>query len=198
MRWPESCVAITLSALRPSPQESGAPVKKHWLRIVLIAVAVLFVILLVLPFLINVNSYRPKIETDASSALGRQVTIGNMNLSLLSGTVTADNVAIADDPAFSKSPFVTAKSLKIGVELMPLIFSKQLKITEIVLEQPQITLLRAANGKWNYSSLGSSGEKKPEEAKPGATAGFRLRDRWCFCIPSVSLGRSAAMTATRC
>jgi AsmA protein len=144
--------------------------QKRWLRIVLIAVAVLFVIILVLPFLININSYRPQIEANASGALGRQVTIGNLSLSLFSGSVKADNVAIADDPAFSKSPFVTAKSLKIGVELLPLIFSKQLKITEILLEQPQITLLKAANGKWNYSSLGGATEKKPEEAKPGAAA----------------------------
>jgi hypothetical protein len=48
----------------------------------------------------NVNSYRPKIESEASSALGRQVTIGNLSLSLLTGSVEADNVAIADDPAF--------------------------------------------------------------------------------------------------
>jgi len=144
--------------------------QKRWLRIVLIAVAVIFVIILVLPLLINVNSYRPKIEADASSALGRQVTVGNLSLSIFSGTVEADNVAIADDPVFSKSPFVTAKSLKIGVELMPLIFSKELKITEIVLEQPQITLLNTANGKWNYSSLGGAAEKKPEEGKPGAAA----------------------------
>jgi len=150
--------------------------QKRWLRIVLIAVAVIFVILLILPLLINVNSYRPKIEADASSALGRQVTIGNLSLSLFSGSVEADNVAIADDPAFSKSPFVTAKSLKIGVEMMPLIFSKELKITEIDLEQPQITLLRAANGTWNYSTLGGASGKKPEEAKPsaGAAAGLSV------------------------
>jgi AsmA protein len=148
--------------------------KKRWLRNVLIAVAVLFVILLVLPLLININSYRPKIEADASSALGRQVKVGNLSLSLLSGSVRADNVAIADDPAFSKSPFVTAKSLKIGVELIPLIFSKELKITEVMLEQPQITLLKNASGVWNYSSLGGASEKKPEEAKSGAAAAAGL------------------------
>src|SRR3974390_3010285 len=144
--------------------------QKRWLRIVLIAVAVIFVILLILPLLINVNSYRPKIEAQATSALGRQVTVGNLSLSLFSGSVEANNVAIADDPAFGKSPFITAKSLKIGIELMPLIFSKSLKITKIELEQPQITLLRAGNGSWNYSSLGGASEKKPEEAKPGAAA----------------------------
>lgn len=148
--------------------------KKHWLRIVAIVIAVLVVIIIAVPFFINVNSYRPKIESDASSALGRQVTVGNLSLSLLSGSIEADNVAIADDPAFSKSAFVTAKSLKIGVELMPLIFSKEIKITEIVLEQPQVTLLKASNGTWNYSSLGGPSSKKTEGAKSNQAAPTNL------------------------
>jgi AsmA protein len=141
--------------------------KKPWLRIVAIVVAVLIVILIALPFLINVNSYRPKIESEATDALGRAVTIGNLSLHLFSGVVEADNVAIADDPAFGKSPFVTAQSLRIGVELLPLIFSRQIKITEIALEKPQITLLRTPKGTWNYSTLGGPSAKKTEEAKPG-------------------------------
>lgn len=140
---------------------------KRWLRVAAIIVAVLVVILIALPFLINVNSFRPKIESEASSALGRQVTLGNLSLSIFSGSVEANNIAIADDPAFSKSPFVTAQSLKIGVELMPLIFSKQLNVTAIILEQPQISLLRAANGTWNYSSLGGASAQKAEAPKAG-------------------------------
>ena len=141
--------------------------KKHWLRITLIAFAVFVLILIALPFLINVNAFRPKIESEASTALGRQVTIGNLSLSILSGHVEADSIAIADDPAFSKSPFITAQSLKIGVELMPLIFSRKVRVTEIVLEGPQITLLKAANGTWNFSSLGGPSTKKPAEPNAG-------------------------------
>jgi AsmA protein len=118
---------------------------KRSLRIGGIALAILILILVALPFLINVNRFRPKVESEASTALGRQVKVGNLSLSILSGSVGADNIAIADDPAFSKSPFVTAKSLKVGVELMPLLFSK-FNVTYITLEQPQITLLKAANG----------------------------------------------------
>jgi AsmA protein len=148
--------------------------KKRWLRVAAIIVAVFVVILIVLPFLINVNSFRPQIESQASSALGRQVTLGNLNLSIFSGSVEAKNVAIADDPAFSKSPFITAQSLKIGVELMPLIFSKQLNVTDIILEQPQISLLKAANGTWNYSSLGGASAKKTEAPKPGESANLSV------------------------
>jgi AsmA protein len=89
-------------------------------------------------------------------------------LSIFSGSLRADNITIADDPAFSKAPFVLAKSLKVGVELMPLIFSKQLNVTDITLEAPQITLLKTTNGKWNFSSIGgASAQKAPESAKSG-------------------------------
>jgi AsmA protein len=144
---------------------------KRILKIAAIAFAILFVILIALPLLINVNSFRPKIESELGSALGRQVTVGNLSLSILSGSVVADKIAIADDPAFGKPPFITAKSLKVGVELMPLIFSKQVNVTEIKLEEPEITLLKAANGKWNFSSVGGASAKKgPEEQKSRETS----------------------------
>jgi len=138
---------------------------KRYLRIGGIVLAVLVLILIALPLLINVNRFRPKVESEASAALGRQVTIGDLSLSLFSGSVGANNIAIADDPAFSKSPFVTAKSLKIGVEMMPLIFSKQLNVTEITLNEPEISLLKTTNGKWNFSRIGEASTKKqPENA----------------------------------
>ena len=104
-----------------------AVMNTRWVRITGIAVAVLLLMLIALPFLINVNSFRPKIESELTDAMGRPVTLGKLSLSLLSGKVGVDNVTIADDPAFSKSPFITAKSLEVGVELMPLIFSKTIE-----------------------------------------------------------------------
>jgi len=146
-----------------------AILKKRWFRITGIAIAILLVILLVLPFLINVNSYRPKIEAEAGNALGRQITIGNLSLSLLSGTVEAENITIMDDPAFSKSAFITANSLKVGIELWPLIFSKQLNVTGIELEHPEIKLLKASNGTWNFSSMGGSATKKTPSPEKGTS-----------------------------
>ena len=56
--------------------------KNRWLRITAIVFAVFLLVLIALPFLINVNSFRPKIESEASTALGRKVTLGNLKLSL--------------------------------------------------------------------------------------------------------------------
>ena len=144
--------------------------KKRWLRVAGIVVAAFFMLLVALPFLINVNSFRPKIESEATNALGRQVKLGDLSLSILSGTVGVENIIIADDPAFSKSSFVAAKSLKVGVELMPLIFSKQLNVTGIALNEPHITLLKAANGTWNFSSLGGAGAEKTTESNAQAAS----------------------------
>ena len=143
---------------------------KRWLYIIGIVLAVLLVIVIALPFFLNVNSFRPRVESELSNALGRQVTVGNLSLSILFGSLGADNIVIADDPAFSKSPFITAKSLRVGVELMPLIFSKQLNVTGIKVVQPQISLLKSARGTWNLSSIGNSTAKKGPEKESSGTA----------------------------
>jgi AsmA protein len=132
---------------------------KGKLRIILIVVGVLIVLVLVVPFLIPVNQFRPTIEEKASAALGRKVQLGNMSLSLISGSLSADNISIGDDPKFSSTPFLTAKSLNVGVEIMPLIFSKTLHVTGVTIDTPQVTLLHNAAGLWNYSSLGGSAAK---------------------------------------
>ncbi len=142
---------------------------KRILKILAIIVAVLIVIAIAIPFFIDANTFRPKLETELTDALGRQVKVGNLSLSLFSGSVSADDISIADDPAFSKSAFVQAKSLKVGVEMMPLIFSKTLNVTELTLNQPEISLVRSENGeKWNFSSLGGNNKSA---TKPAASSG---------------------------
>ena len=140
------------------------------LRITLAIVAALVVLLLVAPFLIPVNQFRPMIEEKASMALGRKVQLGNLSLSLFSGSLSAEDLSIGDDPKFSPSPFLTAKSLKVDVEIMPLIFSKTLNVTGIAIDSPQVTLLHNAAGQWNYSTLGGS-EAKSQQATKSTSSG---------------------------
>jgi len=142
---------------------------KRGLKILGITVGVLIVIVIAVPFFIDANAFRPKLEADLSTALGRQAKVGNLSFSLLSGSVTADDISIADDPVFSKTPFVQAKSLKVGVELVPLIFSKTLNATEITLNQPEISLVHSENGAtWNFSSLGNKSAPEAKAAAPTA------------------------------
>ncbi len=138
------------------------------LKILGILVVLIIALVIAIPFLIDANQFRPKLESELTDSLGRQVTVGNLKLTLLSGGVAADDIAIADDPAFSRSPFVQAKSLRVGVELKPLIFSRAVRVTGIELDQPEVRLLRSESGTWNFSSIGgSSGAKRsPKPAEP--------------------------------
>jgi AsmA protein len=151
---------------------------KRILRIVLILVAVLLVVVIAAPFLIPVDKFRPTIEEKASAALGRKVQLGNLSLSLLSGSLAAENLSVGDDPKFSKSPFLTAKSVKVGVEIMPLIFSRAVNVTGVAIENPEVTLLRNSAGVWNYSSLGGAAAKSEAGQKskraPGSSSPTEL------------------------
>ncbi|HEY1731684.1 MAG TPA: AsmA family protein [Terriglobales bacterium] len=138
-------------------------------KIVGIVVAVIIVLLLIIPFFINADSFRPMLQSKAQEALGRNVQIGKLDFSLFSGGLTADGITIADDPKFSNAPFITAKSLKVSVDVMPLIFSKELHVNSIKLEEPQVALISNAEGRWNYSSMGSNAaQPAPQTAQKPA------------------------------
>jgi AsmA protein len=148
---------------------------KKTLTIVGIIVAVLIVILIALPFVIDVNQFKPTIETNISDALGRKVQVGNISLALLSGGVSVDNVVISDDPSFSPSPFLQAKQVKVGVALLPLIFSKKLEVSSFTVTDPQVSLLRSPSGVWNFSTMGAGGSKtKSKDAS--APANFSVEE----------------------
>jgi AsmA protein len=140
-------------------------------------VALVLIVILILPSLIDANRYKPEIQTQLGTALGRNVQIGNISLSIFSGGVVVDDVSISDDPKFSSSPFLTAKELKVGVELMPLIFSKELKVDSITVTSPQVSLVRNNAGVWNYSSMGgtSKAAAKPADASKSSASGLSVQ-----------------------
>lgn len=142
---------------------------KKVLVVIGVIIVVLVVIVVAVPFFIDANQFRPRIETQLTDALGRQVKIGNLSLKLWRGQLGADNISIADDPAFSHNPFVQARALDISVEIMPLIFNRAVHVQSLALEQPQVALIRSANGTWNFSSIGQNKGKQPAQ-KQGAEA----------------------------
>jgi AsmA protein len=151
--------ATTKSAIHPTALEKAM---KRAIRIIAVIAVVLIVLLVAAPFLVPVDKFRPTIQEKASLALGRKVELGNLSLSLLSGSLSAENLSIGDDPKFGQSPFLTAQSLKVGVEIMPLIFSKTLNVTGITIQNPQVNLLHNPAGQWNYSTLGGAAARSEQ------------------------------------
>jgi len=141
---------------------------KKTLIIVAIVVAALIIIVIALPLFVDVNRFKPTLETDLANALGRKIEIGSIGLSILSGGITIDNVVISDDPSFSSSAFLQAKQLTAGVDLIPLIFAKKLQVRSFTVTEPQVALLRSPSGAWNYSTLGASKASAKAANAPGS------------------------------
>jgi len=135
---------------------------RRTLFIVLGSIVGLIVLIgLCIPLFLDADSFRNRIESTLSTSLGRKVTLGKLDLSVFSGSLVAENTSLADDPAFSTQPFMTVSKVKIGIEMIPLIISREIRITGFSLDSPKINLIRAANGTWNYSTIGSAQKNAP-------------------------------------
>jgi AsmA protein len=143
--------------------------QRRTLPIVLGSILALIVaVVLAIPLFLNADIFRNEIESTLSTSLGRNVSFGKLDLSVWSGSLVAQNATIADDPAFSTQPFLETGRVKIKSELLPLIFRHELHITGFTIDSPNVTLLRAANGVWNYSTLGNAA-KKPATSEHSST-----------------------------
>ena len=174
--------------------------KKKPLIIAAIVVVVILLILIITPFFIDADRFRPDIESALSDKLGRKVQIGHLSVSLFSGSLQADQISIADDPAYNSGAFLTAKSLAVGIDVMPLIFSRDLRVHALEFKEPQIELLRTAAGVWNFSTLGGTTAAKqtpandpPANATSGGLHSFTV-DTLKISDGSISFGRAGQPT----
>ena len=147
---------------------------KRLLRLAAIFLAVLALVLVAVPLFIDADRLRPSIESKLAEALNREVKLGHLSLGIFSGSVTASDLSIADDAAFSATPFLQAKSLRIGVELWPLIASRRLHVTGLSIDQPVISLIQSPGEQWNFSSLGGKPTSKARSSEPPGTADVDL------------------------
>jgi uncharacterized protein involved in outer membrane biogenesis len=112
----------------------------------------------------DVNRYRSKIQAGLSKSLGRDVSVGEMQLSLFPPRFVAHDVSIVDDPTFdTHRPFVQAQELDISIKLLPLL-RKSVQVDSLYLQRPAVELIKNAKGTWNFASLGGT-SKEPAATK---------------------------------
>ena len=129
-------------------------------------VLLILIAAIVAVLLFDINSYKSKIETAVSEATGLDVTInGGMGLSFFPFGISAKNVHVTN----RGDEILSLESLKLGVKLMPLL-KKQLEVTDCVLVKPALTIVKDAEGKFNFEDL----EKKSTKRQPGTA--FSLND----------------------
>ena len=130
------------------------------MRKALIGVGIFVVVvvagLLIFAATFDVNRYRGTIQSQLEQHLGRPVALGDMHLSLFPPRFRVENLAVSEDPQFSKDvAFVKAQALEVAVKLMPLLH-KDVQIESVILQRPVVNLIKNSAGLWNFASLGQT------------------------------------------
>jgi AsmA protein len=145
-----------------------------WLKILLALAGMVAIVAVSLALFVNANTFRPVIEKHLAAMLGRDVKLGDLHFSLLTGDLIAKNLSVADDPVFSTSPFLTAKEIRLDASLRPLIFSHEVNLRSLNIDSPQINIIRSQNGAWNFAGIVLSGGSArgenggEQESSPGS------------------------------
>lgn len=141
-----------------------------------LALAILAIILVaaafLLPAVIPTSAYRDRVETAASNALNRDVSLaGDVSLTILPRVqVVARDVSIANAEGFGEEDFAEMREMRVGVRLIPLL-SRRVEITEFVLVEPTIRLQqRGGADNWTFAS-----EEAAQTPAPASGEGFRRR-----------------------
>lgn len=149
--------------------------------------AVVGVILLGLfaPPFINVNRYRNRVATSISKALGRDVTVSNIELRLLPRPATVlSTFVVADDPSYGPEPMLRADTVTAYLRLSSL-WRGRLEIGTLSLDSPSLNLVRRADGHWNLEELVGRTSQVPS----APTAKVRPESRPRFPYVEATAGR---------
>ena len=139
-----------------------------WIGIVVGGVVViLFLALLLIPMFVDVNQYKPKIESKVAEATGRDFEIGgDLKLSLFPWAgVSFTDLRMGNPKGFEEENFVSIKAFDVQMKLLPLL-TKNIQIKRFVVERPRIVLIKSKGGQGNWEGLGGpSGEHETRETK---------------------------------
>lgn len=87
-----------------------------------------------------------------SAQLHRQVEVGSVSVSLLSG-LRMTQLKISENPTFAKGTFISSEEFALNVALLPLL-SRKVIIRRALLQKPVVNIIRRADGKtFNFSDL---------------------------------------------
>jgi AsmA protein len=126
---------------------------------------VLIAAIILIPLLVDVNRYKPQIEAKVQQATGRSFAIGgDIDLSVFPWIgVSLSDLSLGSPAGFEETHLLKVGDFEARVKLMPLL-SRQVEIKRVVLQAPQITLVKKKSGQTNWDF------KPPETAtQPEAT-----------------------------
>ena len=138
---------------------------KKILKITAAIVGFILLVLLIVPFFINVDKFRPQLESKAGEALNAKVELGKLGLRLIPNlTISSDRLVVTPkDPRFPES-VIKSDKFKISIPLLSLLGAPR---ATLQLDQPEIFVVER-EGKLNVSTMTSENKPNDVNTKPPA------------------------------
>lgn len=149
--------------------------RRTWIALAVLAAFVL--VLLLVPYLINLDQHRLTLARVLERETGKKVEIGSLRFSFLPtlGFVMRD-ITIWNPSDFPAGRFLAIERIDASVALIPL-FSREVQIRSLSIERPLLNLLVNERGRGNY-------ESKPQET--GRTGPSRDSGSPLFTLGEIS------------
>lgn len=128
-----------------------------------IIVALLVGLTILAKLVISPELVKKTVLPKISAAINRQVSLGDVSVSIFSG-IRLHDLVIQDKE--DGQPFVKAGALRLDYRFWPLLL-KRIEIKQVRLESPQLRVVRNADGSFNFSDLLVK-KQQPAPAEPKA------------------------------
>ena len=122
-----------------------------WAKILVSVFVVLLLIVVAVPYFVNVDRYREPIADAITKQTGRKVTLGAIHARIFPGAgVTVSELHIGNPPGFPSGDLVGADEIRVNVALAPLLHGV-IHVNSVDLVRPKLVLLTESSGKNNYT-----------------------------------------------
>jgi uncharacterized protein involved in outer membrane biogenesis len=146
----------------PDTKSSRFPL---WAKVFAGILVLLVLIVLALPYFLNVDRYRDTIASTLAKQTGRKVTLGPIHARLFPGVgVSVSDLHIGNPSDFPTGDLVGADEIRVNVALSPLLHGI-IHVNSVDLVNPKLTVLTGSNGKNNYTfTPAEPAEKAPPKS----------------------------------
>ena len=149
----------------PISSSKGLPL---WAKILIALAVVMVLIVLAVPYFLNVDRYRDTIATAIAKQTGRKVSLGPIHARLFpSAGVSVADLHIGNPADFPAGDLVSADEIRVNVALAPLIHGI-VHVNSVDLLHPKLVVLSDSTGKNNYTFMPADSADKPA-APPAAS-----------------------------
>jgi uncharacterized protein involved in outer membrane biogenesis len=165
----------------PDTKSSRFPL---WAKILVGLFVVLLLVVLAVPYFLNVDRYRDTIADAIAKQTGRKVTLGPIHARLFPGAgVTVSDLHIGNPSGFPAGDLLGADEIGVNVALAPLLHGT-IHVNSVDIVRPKLSILTDSEGKNNYTFASPDSTAAPAApAKSGETSSSMTLDQ----IDSINL-----------